>query len=332
VSVRETLAATIGCVFYVTIVAPIVMGAAKNAAETEVASDASAQLGSVVQTIQQNIQPRLREAISQPSAPRTIETAEDTKSTIARLRLIAQPPALDFVSNANRYRMIAFLEVMLARLESERIAYMSGPPGINPTQEFLNYARFSLDDIAKARHEAQKAEDPDSKVDPELLQWMKREDILGHLLHLEAHAHAMIWVATGQKSERAAARTAWAAAAQTPFGKKNMQPSPELANALDLYPWYADPHLIMTLLWVGVGLIAAGVVIALFVPHPSSFQMFVFRIVASLGAAGIGASLPGFIGFKTPAVTAGGAVALFVLIYLVNPPRLARNLAGNPNP
>jgi hypothetical protein len=324
--------ASIGSVFCVTIAAPIVMGAANNAADTEAASDPSAQLWSLVQTIQQNIQPRLREAISQPSAPRTIETAEDTKSTIARLRVIAQPPELDLVSNASRYRMIAFLEVMLARLESERVAYMSGAPGINPTQEFLTYARSSLDDIAKARDGAQKAEDPASNVDPELLQWMKREDILGHLLHLEAHAHAMIWVATKQPSERAAAQTAWTAAAQTPFGKKNMQPSPELAIALDIYPWYADPHLIMTLLWVGVGLIAAGVVIALFVPHPSSFQMFVFRILAALGAAGIGASLPGFIGFKTPAVTAGGAVALFVLIYLVNPPRLARNLAGNPTP
>ena len=312
--------------------APILMCSTSNAAEPTATSDPSAELGKLVQTIQENIQPRLREAISQPSSPRSSKTAEDAESTIEHLRFIAQPPELDLVSDTNRYRMIAFLEVMLARLESERIAYTSGAPGINPTQQFLNYARSSLDDIAKARHEAEKAEELQSKIDPELLQWMKHEDILGHLLHLEAHAHAMIWIATGQPNERAAAQAAWAAAAQTPFGKKNMQPSPELAKALDIYPWYADPHLIMTLLWVGVGLIAAGVVIALFVPHPSSFQMFVFRILAALGAAGIGASLPGFIGFKTPAVTAGGAVALFVLIYLVNPPRLARNLAGNPNP
>ena len=318
--------------FYLGVAAPIATGSVGNAAAPEATSDPSAELGALVQTIQINIQPRLREAISQPSAPRSTETAEDAQATVARLRLISQPPALDVVSDANRYRMIAFLEVMLARLESERIAYTSGAPGINPTQEFLSYARSSLDDIAKARHEAEKAENPESKVDPELLQWMKREDILGHLLHLEAHAHAMVWMATKQSSERAAAQSAWIAAAKTPFGKKNMQPSPELAIALDLYPWYADPHLIMTLLWVGVGLIGAGVVIAIFVPHPSSFQMFVFRILAALGAAGIGASLPGFIGFKTPAVTAGGAVALFVLIYLVNPPRLARNLAGNPSP
>jgi hypothetical protein len=41
----------------------------------------------------------------------------------------------------------------------------------------------------------------------------------------------------------------------------------------------------------------------------------------SLAAAGIGAVIPGIIDVSiNPVVRAGGALALFVLIYMVNPP------------
>ena len=253
----------------------------------------------------------------------------ENKGIIERLRQLPQPPHLNFVASANRYRMIAFLEVMLARLQSERFAYQSGPPGVDPATEVSSFAHAALADIATSNQQIDEARRPDSNTSPEWLQWMNSEDIPGHLSHLEAHAHAMVWKVTGQESERAAAHTAWQAASITTFGKKNTQPSPELANALDIYRPGEDPHLVTTLVWIGVGMMAVAVIIALFVPHPTSFQMFIFRILAALGAAGIGAALPGFIGFKSASVTAGGAVALLVLIYLVNPPRLARNLAGN---
>jgi hypothetical protein len=225
--------------------------------------------------------------------------------------------------------MISFLEVMTARIESERVAYQGGSPGIDPGKNVLMSARAALADIATARGQLEKALQPEFHTRSELIDWMRKEDIPGHLLHLEAHAYAMVWKATGARADRDAACKAWIASSETAFGKRNSQPSPELANALAIYRWGEDPHLMLTLLWIGVGLLVLTVIIALFVPRPTSFQMFVFRIVASLGAAGIGASLPGFIGFKSASVTAGGAVALFVLIYLVNPPRLARNLAGN---
>ena len=61
------------------------------------------------------------------------------------------------------------------------------------------------------------------------------------------------------------------------------------ANALALYRLGEDPRLMTTLVWIGVGMMAVAVVIALFVPRPTSFQMFIFRILGSLGAAGIGA-------------------------------------------
>jgi len=293
------------------------------------AADQADDLDSLVRNIQQDIQPHLREAISQPDSPRSFQSQDDAVAMIKALRAI--PKELNPVWEAQRYRMIAFLEVMLARLESERIAYTAGTRGADPARPFLAYGRSALSDILEARKAIDAATVSSTEVSPGLLKWMTdTEDIPGHLLHLEAHAHAMIWKATDQTSEHDAAEKAWSAARQTSFGRKNMQPSPELANALDLYRWHEDPKFLMTLFWVGVGLIGLAVVLAIFIPHPSPFQMFVFRIVASLGAAGIGASVPGFIGVKTPLVNAGGAVALLVLIYLVNPPKLARNLAGNP--
>jgi formylglycine-generating enzyme required for sulfatase activity len=68
-------------------------------------------------------------------------------------------------------------------------------------------------------------------------------------------------------------------------------------------------------------------VIALFVSDPTRFQIFVFRIVLALAAAAFGATLPGFFTFRMSFsakgfVHAGGALGLFVLIFLVNPPEL----------
>src|SRR5262249_3094357 len=65
-------------------------------------------------------------------------------------------------------------------------------------------------------------------------------------------------------------------------------------------------------------------VIAFLTPKPSDFQIFIYRVVMSLAAAGIGAVIPGFIYVKVSSlVRAGGAIACFVLVYLVNPPSLA---------
>lgn len=292
-------------------------------------NDPAAQLGSLRTAIQETLQPRLREAISQPSNPRNAQILEETKQMIDGIRHALDLPRMNEVCSADAYRMIAFLEVMLARLQGERVAYQTGPPGVDPNIEIASYATFALSDVKASRKHIDLARQPNSNIDPQWINWMISEDVPGHLLHLEAHAHAMLWKTGRGESERAAARAAWQAASLTPFGKKNTQPSPELANALALYRLGEDPHLMTTLVGIGVGLMLLAVVIAICVPRPTSFQMFVFRIVAALGAAGIGAVLPGFIGFKTASVTAGGAVALFVLIYLVNPPRLARNLAGN---
>jgi len=72
--------------------------------------------------------------------------------------------------------------------------------------------------------------------------------------------------------------------------------------------------------------ITALLVIAVVIPEPTIQQMLFFRVVLALAAAGVGAVIPGFFTIQGEVVKitlqAGGALALFVLIYLINPPNI----------
>jgi len=67
-------------------------------------------------------------------------------------------------------------------------------------------------------------------------------------------------------------------------------------------------------------------VVAIAVPDPKPFARFVFRLIAALGAGAVGAFLPGSLStsLKRPsfAIRASGAIALAVIVYLINPPSL----------
>jgi len=73
----------------------------------------------------------------------------------------------------------------------------------------------------------------------------------------------------------------------------------------------------------GVVFIATMLTIALAVPEPTPTQWFVFRVALALAAAGIGAVIPGLIVVRVSTfIRAGGAIALFVIVYYLNPPQL----------
>jgi hypothetical protein len=64
--------------------------------------------------------------------------------------------------------------------------------------------------------------------------------------------------------------------------------------------------------------------VAIFIPHPSPFAYTVFRIVLALAAAGVAAMIPGFIDVVIrPVVRAGGAIAVFVIVFFFSPAQLA---------
>jgi|SRR5882724_7289004 len=60
-------------------------------------------------------------------------------------------------------------------------------------------------------------------------------------------------------------------------------------------------------------------------PVPAA-AMFIFRVVLALAGAGFAAILPGFLSlqakFAEVALQAGGALAVFIVIYRINPPVL----------
>jgi hypothetical protein len=70
------------------------------------------------------------------------------------------------------------------------------------------------------------------------------------------------------------------------------------------------------------GIVFVGVLlgIAVLFPNPTPFQYTVFRIVLALASAGIAAMIPGFLHVEVgTAVRAGGAIAVFVVVYFFSP-------------
>jgi hypothetical protein len=80
----------------------------------------------------------------------------------------------------------------------------------------------------------------------------------------------------------------------------------------------------------GVIFIVALIVLAICFPDPTPFQYMVFRIVLALAAAGAGAIIPGFIEVNVPGwIRAGGAVAVFVIVFFYNPAMLVAPATDN---
>ena len=76
----------------------------------------------------------------------------------------------------------------------------------------------------------------------------------------------------------------------------------------------------------GIIFVITLLVLAVYFPNPTPFQYTIFRVVLSLACAGIVAVIPGFLSVRTDmigiAIRASGAIAVFVMVYLVNPAQL----------
>jgi hypothetical protein len=87
-------------------------------------------------------------------------------------------------------------------------------------------------------------------------------------------------------------------------------------------------------------LVLLGVFLLIFVlalviirgPQPDSPEFWLYRILVALGAASVGSALPGFLNVSLPAgVKAGGGLAIFVIVLLLNPPSLVVKKAELPS-
>ncbi|EPN5377868.1 hypothetical protein ACT0N4_004972 [Escherichia coli] len=73
----------------------------------------------------------------------------------------------------------------------------------------------------------------------------------------------------------------------------------------------------------GILLVILFIIIAIFIPNPTNFQYTFFRIILSAAVAGVVSFIPGFIEVKISNwVRAGGALAVFVIVYYVAPAAL----------
>lgn len=77
----------------------------------------------------------------------------------------------------------------------------------------------------------------------------------------------------------------------------------------------------------GTIFVLALLVLSIAIPNPSPSQEQTFRIVLALAAAGVAAVMPGLLNISAAAgkrfrLRAAGALAVFVLVYLVNPAQI----------
>ncbi|WP_088329071.1 hypothetical protein [Lacimicrobium sp. SS2-24] len=93
------------------------------------------------------------------------------------------------------------------------------------------------------------------------------------------------------------------------------------SNAMPQRPDYV-------LLAVGIILLFIPLLFVLYDPHVYDKAGLYLRIIAALGAGLVGGSLPGFLHIDLPFARAGGTVAIFLLVYAVNPPKQSADMSS----
>ena len=76
------------------------------------------------------------------------------------------------------------------------------------------------------------------------------------------------------------------------------------------------------LLIVGVVFMLIGLVVAMAFPNPTVFQIFVFRVFVALSGGAFAAYIPGMLDIDLKWVRGSGAIAVFLILYLVSPAAL----------
>jgi|SRR5688572_6783251 hypothetical protein len=87
--------------------------------------------------------------------------------------------------------------------------------------------------------------------------------------------------------------------------------------------WVDDIGINQLLAYVfGVVFVIVMLAIAALDRNPTPLGILIYRVVLALAAAGIGAVIPGMINVDIPIIRAGGAIALFVIVYRLRPAEL----------
>jgi hypothetical protein len=107
--------------------------------------------------------------------------------------------------------------------------------------------------------------------------------------------------------------------------KRTAKKQPEVGVVKLLEALEAHPKLLAFIF--GLCFVGILLVLAVWFPQPTAFQYTVFRITLALAAAGVAGAIPGMIRLKVQPgkallIHAGGALAVFVIVYLIAPAAL----------
>jgi hypothetical protein len=77
------------------------------------------------------------------------------------------------------------------------------------------------------------------------------------------------------------------------------------------------------MLFIGLILLITIIGLCIFIPSPTAFQCYVFRVVVALSASMISIGIPGALQVQIGSkVKAGSALGVFLVVYGINPPAL----------
>ncbi len=297
---------------------------AGSAAQAGEPSDPDAAFRQILLKLGDEFKGRMYTAVEFPKSPEATAAREQARQYADDLQEIdaaGLPPHV----RALRHRAIAYIEVWLAICQA---ALDGGPGGPKVGSQSLAHARSALRELGLARPHLDEAL---ARTSPHYTRqrasWLIEHHVRCHVQYLECLANAIVWKRTRDEAVRDRVKSGWALIDKG-YRSIHEPRDPVLREALGIKRDNDNGpprYLLDTLLVSGLSLFVVILVIAVRIPHPSPFQLWVFRVLLALAGAAFAAPIPGYLEFKhASGVMAGGALAVFAILYLVNPPRLIR--------
>lgn len=265
---------------------------------------------------------RFFQAVAAPANAYAEQLMHDLAECEDRLIGLDESSQVPPILAAEKYRRIALVAILQARIWRERMKFHQTPTSMNIDAERTRLATEATDAIQKARSWIEVAKNPSnsSEAANDLRSKIKESEIEPHLTSLEATAHAIKWEISHRSADRETAQAAWKKL-PVAYQREYYPPSPELADVLGIS---SDESGHMTIIaWTGIGLLLASVILAFVFNNPNAVQIWVIRVVVALGATLLASVVPGFLNVNISGyITAGGTLAALVIFYCVNPPKL----------
>ena len=273
--------------------------------------------------VQQKTVGEFYKALQFPDSSKARNLPGTFHTLISSLQTIPDPSEIQPVVAADKYRLIAFLEVAEARLEGALAESGRVPSGEDFKQARCSLARGALKDLERAQKWLQVATDPkDPDFAPTIPALITENQLREHITMLTVTAHSILWVLEDKKEDKQAAANLWHTLPPL-YIQDNFPPAPEVVKTLDLATPLSLNSGMTPVAWVGIGLLVLGLVTAIFFPKTSLFQQWAIRVVIAIGAAMAATVIPGLLNIKVSEwIVAGGTLAVIVLIYLFNPPKI----------